>query len=605
VTWLPAFKKLRQVLVDLYPTDEDAYQLAVTAGLKPGYIRFTGKAINTWTYILVDAYIRGKIADVIHAARSQYSSNTSLAEAEQVWLVHGSELQKQCLHLYRNAALALLLLLVLVLPSSTATSSWILTEALIILIPYTGQFKEAAFYPEHVIRDALQARVQALEREGYPIRLREWDQPISTAEEARELGERQHATLVIWGEFDDIVGVRTFIEIIPELPHLDVQRGGSFFTYSPYLLKQLTIDGNAVPSASEKQACLGEDFPSMADYAVLVSLGIVDLSRSSLESTGSVSLERCLRAEGLFSQAIEITEAPRTCPWRVDQASYWRGAVRMMQNRYLEAQADFKQSVQANPEFWPALAQLGSVNLTLELPAEEHLQAALDRIPEGDAANRVIVHSNLCLARIPQSAPEDILTCYNAIKADVEQESLPSEVQVLYLLHLGNWYYSQLDCDRAEQVYNEALTLLDANQSPEALAIFLENKGLAAICTEAYEQAAQHFARAQAIYEQHQLMVGRARVQIRIGMLDYLRGKSSAQSAFEVALVLAQQAASAYYQAWSYLGLGLTAKQNEDMKMACEHFHKALALLQNLSPSEASIVQQYMEASACGTVTEP
>ena len=343
----------------------------------------------------------------------------------------------------------------------------------------------------------------------------------------------------------------------------------------------------------------------MGDYAVLVSLGIIELFHSSPKPESSVSPEQQLKAETLFSQALEIAETPHTCPWNAEQAFYWRGIVRMMQNRYLEAQADFKQSAQENPAFWPALANLGSVNLALGLPAEVHLQAALDHMPEDDIKNRVIVRSNLCLAHMPQSQPADVLACYNAIKADMAHKSLPSELQALPLLQLGNWYYYQQDCERAAQIYDEGLTRLDAKQSPESVAIFFESKGLAAICTEDYEQAGQHFTRAQALYQQHQVMLGRARIQIRIGMLAYLQGKPSAQTAFEQALALAQEATSAYYQAWSYLGLGLTAKQNADIDLACEHFHKALHLLQNLSPLEANIVQGYMEASGCGPNTSP
>jgi tetratricopeptide (TPR) repeat protein len=473
------------------------------------------------------------------------------------------------------------------------------SKVLIVLIPYTGQFREATFYPERVVRDRLRARARALGERGYHVHLREWEQPVSTSEEAREIGERHDATLVIWGEFDDISGVRTFIEIIPELPSLDIQQSGGFFTHSPYLLKQVTINGDAILSASKQQACLGEDFPSMADYAVLVSLGIVDISHSYLEPTRPRPTKQYLDIEALFTEAIDVAQEPRTCRWQADKAFYWRGVVRTMQNRYLEARADFEKSVEGNSEFWPALAHLGSVNLALGLPAEAYLQAALDRMPEHDVANRVIVRSNLCLAWVPQGGPEDILSCYRAIEADMEQKSLPPEVQVLYLLHLGNWYYGQRDCGQAEQTYDEALMLLDEGQSPEAVAIFLENKGLAAICSHDYGKAAEQLSRARSICEQHQLTVSKVRVQIRIGMLDYERGEEYAESAFETALVLAQQAPSAYFEAWSHIGLGLTAARNEERSKACGHFREARDLLKDLSPFEADIVENFMRTSGC------
>ncbi|MDM8526637.1 tetratricopeptide repeat protein [Anaerolineales bacterium HSG24] len=461
-------------------------------------------------------------------------------------------------------------------------------ESLIILIPYSGRFAELEFSPERVIRDSLQTQVEELVREGYNIRLEIWTQAVSTAQEAREIGQLYQATLVIWGEFDDVIGIRTFIEILPELPSFDIQQSGSFLTLSPYVLRQSTVVSENTLPIDALQECLGQDLAHLADYSVLLSLGIVDMAWSSPE-----------RAEDLFSQAIEVVEAPHICQWNSDQAYYWRGTARMMQDRYSDARYDFEQAVQANPDFWPAFAQLGSANLALGQPDETYFQVALKHIPPDDIANRVIIHSNLCLARMPGDTPGDTLACYRTVKEEIGDKSIPSEVQVLYLIHLGYWYHLQKNCNEAERLYDEALAFLDEDKFPRAVALVEENKGLVMLCQKEYDQADQHLAHAKILYQENDQVVSMARVQIRIGMVDYLQRKPSAPSKFNEALTLAKQASSLYYQAWANIGLGLTAEQNDNAEVACQYYQQALNLLEDLNSPEIKMVQDRMKESAC------
>ena len=82
---------LRAILVKLYPREDDARQLAMTACLDPQYIEFSEKAINNWTNILDYARKNEQVEDIIRAARSQFTGNSELNEARKLWLACGSQ----------------------------------------------------------------------------------------------------------------------------------------------------------------------------------------------------------------------------------------------------------------------------------------------------------------------------------------------------------------------------------------------------------------------------------------------------------------------------------------------------------------------------------
>ncbi len=474
-------------------------------------------------------------------------------------------------------------------PTSFAlTPTPIPADTLVVLIPYSGHFSEIEFYPERMIRDALQVRISDLNKKDYNIRLEVWSQPVITAREAREIGKSHGATLVIWGEFDDVIGIRTFVEILPELPSFDIQQGGSFLTLPMYKLKN---PANAIyePESTDiLYECLRNDVASLADYTVLLSLGILELVQSFPQRAGE-----------LFTEALQISGTSQICQWHTDQAYYWRGITWMMQERYRDAQNDFSQASMENPNFWPALAQLGSVNLALGYPAESSLQAASKLIPQDDVANYVIVQSNLCLARIPDGTPEATETCYQSVEEKIDNEFIPPAAQLIYLVHLGNWYLSQKDCNQAESYYLDALALLDERDSLKEVALIEEHRGLVAVCQGKFDQANRNYTDARTIYEENDLPVSMARIQVRLGMLDYLQGLPTAKSKLEKAMTLAQEASSPYYESWAYIGLGLAKEQDGNITEACQHYQKALQLLERLGSPEAQIVRNVMKQLKC------
>ena len=87
MAWNPILNDLRDVLAALYPTEQDARQLAATAGLdRPELIEFSATAINNWTNILTYASNNEQVDAVIQAACAQFPRNSRLTAAAQRWL---------------------------------------------------------------------------------------------------------------------------------------------------------------------------------------------------------------------------------------------------------------------------------------------------------------------------------------------------------------------------------------------------------------------------------------------------------------------------------------------------------------------------------------
>jgi hypothetical protein len=80
--WDENLTNLNYVLAGLYPLTSDSYRIVDAAGLPRAQIAFQPKAIDNWYSILDQADKRGKVLDVIRAARRDYPEDASLIQAE-------------------------------------------------------------------------------------------------------------------------------------------------------------------------------------------------------------------------------------------------------------------------------------------------------------------------------------------------------------------------------------------------------------------------------------------------------------------------------------------------------------------------------------------
>ncbi|MEZ4542242.1 MAG: effector-associated domain EAD1-containing protein [Chloroflexota bacterium] len=101
---------LRNTLANLYPNEMDARRVVADAGMDGSRIVFSGKAINTWISILVEAARTNSITALLNIVREEYPGNRELAELMRLATATDiggqlSRVQTQLLRWARNSGL--------------------------------------------------------------------------------------------------------------------------------------------------------------------------------------------------------------------------------------------------------------------------------------------------------------------------------------------------------------------------------------------------------------------------------------------------------------------------------------------------------------------
>jgi len=94
MAWNQMLTNLRDVLADLYYTQDQARRLIEDAGLRPAYVNLEGDSITRWHNILREADRRNKVVAVVEVAKAEYPENKWLAAAAQgdLWVVGGADI---------------------------------------------------------------------------------------------------------------------------------------------------------------------------------------------------------------------------------------------------------------------------------------------------------------------------------------------------------------------------------------------------------------------------------------------------------------------------------------------------------------------------------
>jgi len=82
-----AFITLREILAFLYDDEIDARRIAYDSGLDVQYISFSGKAINNWNAILLQAQKENKVAELMGISFKEFRENEKLTKAWHDYLV--------------------------------------------------------------------------------------------------------------------------------------------------------------------------------------------------------------------------------------------------------------------------------------------------------------------------------------------------------------------------------------------------------------------------------------------------------------------------------------------------------------------------------------
>ncbi|MEW5872805.1 MAG: hypothetical protein AB1894_26335 [Chloroflexota bacterium] len=84
---MPALTRLQNILVELYPEDNDVRRLATQAGVSIANIRLGGRSIDSWHSLLDQARLRNKLIQLFEIISSEYPESRALIEAIRVYEV--------------------------------------------------------------------------------------------------------------------------------------------------------------------------------------------------------------------------------------------------------------------------------------------------------------------------------------------------------------------------------------------------------------------------------------------------------------------------------------------------------------------------------------
>jgi hypothetical protein len=96
MAWNQMLTNLRDLLADLYYTQERARRVVDAAGLKPAFIDMEGDSITRWHNILREADRRDKVAAIVQVTYDEYPENNWLAAAAKndLWAISGADIKK-------------------------------------------------------------------------------------------------------------------------------------------------------------------------------------------------------------------------------------------------------------------------------------------------------------------------------------------------------------------------------------------------------------------------------------------------------------------------------------------------------------------------------
>ena len=459
-------------------------------------------------------------------------------------------------------------------------------ETLIILASFSGGSKDAEFDPRRILKGPIQNRLDRIQMAtGQTLRMEEWTQDaISTSGQAKELGQQYGATIVIWGEYDDVIGVRTYVEIIKDVPQPDAQLADVLLPVA--ILAPSPDQGKEIGRVPLD--CLSVDLPYQADYLTTLSLGILHVARHEFGD-----------AIELFSQSLNAAShtVDDACVVTPYQAYYWRGLSYALLTDYPHAKADFDQALMLFPDFPLALAQRGNAFLALGNPidAQKDYQTALTLIYPEDSRGRAALLGNIGLTHELLGTLDVAENYYHEALALNEIEQDPGSL-ALDWLHLGSLAIRRGQNSQAGEYFDRSLAYYKEAKDRNGQSLVIGNFGLIKYQDKDYPGALSDFETAMKICKEAGDLNGQAIQLIRIGKVYIATSElDSAQESFAQALALSEKSGAIHGQAMAYLGLGEAAYYRDDISGMKSYFIQAYTLLDAIRSPDAEAVRQVLE----------
>ncbi|GEM_PF-7111621 len=452
-------------------------------------------------------------------------------------------------------------------------------ETLIVIVPFAGSSENFSVYPERYIRDALQESIARLNMSGYLTRLEIYPTVINTERDVRQVGESYKATLMVWGEFDDVGGIRVYIEILSGVPKRDSQLSSDLI---PFL--SLPTEGGEVLNVSRD--CVLQGIPKQANYLTMISLGMINLVNGNRD-----------QANDFFTKAIEAIPIIGECQENPHQAYYWRGFTRSLGGDFQTAVEDLNQAITLEPNDRLAIAQRGAVYLAIgrASDAEKDFRNAINLFDLEEHESLAVLYDNLGVSLALQGQYQDAEK-YLKQTNQLMGEDGDKLVRALNLEHLGSLYQLMGQLDTAYEYQNQAVTLCQEIQSIQCEAVALGNIGIIFKIKGDLDTAIGFIEKALKLSRDNQFVLGQAINLVQLGDIYLKQGElEDARVNFEDALDISEQSGLLYNQAQAYIGLAMIENQLGNSDMVMMNLQVALQILESIGSPEAILVRQKIQ----------
>ena len=222
----------------------------------------------------------------------------------------------------------------IIAPGSTLYVDKAQTGEILVLV---AEFKGSGSYdPTTRIHRTLYEAVEAANLQN--VRIERVPDSPEVSKDALLLGDRYEATVVIWGTFDEAA-----IE-----PRFEIVKNPGFCSPLPELEQAINTDVRSF------NLYMARDLPLTYEYFTLVTLGQLYLFEDELTS-----------AVDVFSQALEINLGDREAAMATHHVYELRGFAYGSLGSYSDALADYKQSLEINPEQVDAYTSMAIVQIMM------------------------------------------------------------------------------------------------------------------------------------------------------------------------------------------------------------------------------------------------
>lgn len=437
-------------------------------------------------------------------------------------------------------------------------------ELLIAVAPCMGSRGTRRIATELYMADALGLLAGQLRPGGRRLRLEILPHESTGPGEARRLGRETGATLVVWGELDDL-RCRVRVEILTEVVRAD-----------PWLLGEWIP--RDMPSPRAGDATLVEALPAQAASLACVALALGAIARG--ETTEAVAL---------LDRAVEAGAPLAAYGHGPHLALGWRGYVHLLREDLAAAYSDIDEALALNPDTPHVRAWRGSVALLLGRvnTAIADLTWACDRLPPWHTW-RTSALSDLAQALAQDGRTDEALCHYYEVR---DRAALDDDrwTQTVTLTRMGELFQQVGKHEDALRFYRRALDESRQGGLPSVEADALMHIGWLLRDSDDTTGALASFEEARSVAAGSGNRLVLAQASLDAGMLYGERDKGSvAQERFTQAMAIFESTGSTHKQAHVLMARAQQADPGE----AAHLLGRALVLLQSIGSPEAAVVEE-------------